>query len=441
MRIRVVASGVVAAAICIFALWFPWYVVYPASVAPDWPYLEQADIFPAWFETGVMIFCGVTLFAFGWVSARWSWAGNWRDSLLAGAGAGLIAGCLIYDFIGAFHFGLLGQEDILKAYSTELTQTEGITLMIDAISKSAYYMYAYFLISVLSSALVSGLGGLLSAIEAEDVWGSSPRNPEGWLFRLSAYNLSIHGAAWTIVALAAVLVLQESVVNAAIKNDLREIDTLPIFISLSVYLVCLAMTLFPLSITWGWAVRAWKTAGIWRVLYALWVGVTFLIIVNLFVGFIRNGSIFYSFPMDGIALPYDWIFTFIVLVIGFIVGLLFPPVMVSDSRYRASDWLGYALTQGVFGGTQIFISIPAYSFVLVMITIVNIPHLVESGVVDQTPTQQITALFGLLTGIVTGGMLISMLGSLLFAGFISLIRRLFRIETVPLSQETPVSQD
>ncbi len=442
MRIRVVVSGVFAAAICIFSLWFPWYVVYPASVAPDWPYFSTPNTLPAWFEMAVIVFCGVTLFAFGWVSARWNWSKNWRDSLLSGAGAGLVAGCLIYDFIGAFHFALLGQEEILKAYFVELSQAEGISLMIGAVSKSAYYLYAYFFVAAFVSTILGGLGGLVSAIEAEDVWGTPPREPQGWLFRLSAYNFSIHGAAWTIVALAAILVLQESVVNAAIKNDLHKIDTMPVFISLSVYLACLTMTLFPLGMTWGWAIRSWKTAGIWRVLYVFWVGGTFSIIVYLFVGFIRNGSIFYNFPVNGMALPYDWIFTFVILVIGLSVGLLFSSTGIdSDWHYRTSDWLGYALTQAVFGGTQIFISIPAYAFVLTMITVVNIPHLVESGVVEQTPSQQIVTLFSILTSVLVGGMLFSMVGGLIFAGFISLIRKVFKIEGATTIQNAAVLQD
>ena len=82
MRIRVVLSGMVAAAFCILALWFPWYVMWPASVAPDWPYLNFAGTFPAWLETGVVIFCAFTLFTFGWISARWNWARNWHARLL-----------------------------------------------------------------------------------------------------------------------------------------------------------------------------------------------------------------------------------------------------------------------------------------------------------------------------------------------------------------------
>lgn len=438
MRIRVVLCGIVAAAACILALRFPWYIVYPTNVAPDWYYLEFARGLPIWLETGVLIFCGFTLFTFGWVAARWTWAGNWRDSLLSGAGAGLIAGCLIYDFIGAFYYGLLGQENVLKAYSAQLTETKGMTLLIDAIASSAYYLYSNFLIVVVSCGVLCGVGGLASAFDVGDVWGSSPRNPEGWLFRLTAYTLSVNGAVWTIVALAAVMVLQDSVTDIVIKNNLSGLSTMPVFITFTVYMVGLAMTLFPLSITWGWTIRSWRSAGLWRALYALWVVATFLMTAPIFVNFIRNGSVFFDFPINGIALPYDWIFTFLALVAGLAVGLLSPPTIAPDSRYRASDLLGYALAQGILGGTQIFISIPAYAFVLTLITIENIPHLLQTGIVEKSPTQQIVFLFKLMTSTVEFSMLVCLLGGLLFAAIISLIRKFLKIAPVTPAQGVPV---
>jgi hypothetical protein len=282
MRIRVVLSGVSAAVICIFVLRFPWYVQYPASLDADWLYADAAANLPPWVETGALFFCAFTIFTFGWVAARWNWENNWRGSLLAGAGAGFLAGCLVYDFIGAFHYSLLAHEEILQAYFVTLTETQGITLVVEGVSKAAYFIYLNFLAVITSAAVLGGLGGAVSAFDAEDVWGSSPRNPDGWLFRLPAYTLVATGAACAIVAYAAFIVLQESITEAAVKGNLRELDTMPIYISLLAYLVCLAMALFPLGLTLGWAIRAWKTAGTWRVLYALWVGGALLAVGSLY---------------------------------------------------------------------------------------------------------------------------------------------------------------
>lgn len=146
MRIRVVSSGIVSGVFCLIALWFPWYMVEPAGIVPDWAYQNEAASFPDWLPTAVYAFCGLTIFAFGWVAARWNWSKTWRSSLLAGAGSGLIAGCIIYDFIGAFRFGVLGQEEILKVFYREVGETEGLTLLVDAISQTANMIYVNFIL-------------------------------------------------------------------------------------------------------------------------------------------------------------------------------------------------------------------------------------------------------------------------------------------------------
>lgn len=262
MRIRVVLSGIVSAAICVIALWFPWYMMEPANIAPDWAYVDEAAILPAWLSTGMLVFCGLTLFAFGWVSARWNWAGNWRDSLLAGAGAGLIAGCLIYDFIGTFHFGLSGQEAVLRAFYTEVDDVTGLTLFVDSITETATQLYFNFLLTVAACALLSAMGGLASAVDAGDTWGRPPRAPDSWLFRIPAYSLTLTGCLWMIVTIAAFSVLQEVVIDAVVENELSGLNSFPVLISFSAYSVGWVLIFLPMSVTWGWLLRSWRSAGL-----------------------------------------------------------------------------------------------------------------------------------------------------------------------------------
>ena len=100
MRIRIVLSGIAAGIISLVALWFPFYAVEPAKFISDWTYAKFAATLPDWFTLAVVAFCGLVIFVFGWIAARWNWSENWRASLISGGGAGLLAGCLIYDFIG-----------------------------------------------------------------------------------------------------------------------------------------------------------------------------------------------------------------------------------------------------------------------------------------------------------------------------------------------------
>lgn len=432
MRIRIVSSGIVSGVFCLIALWFPWYMIEPAGIVTDWTYQNEAATFPGWLPNGVYLFCALTLFAFGWVAARWNWSKTWRSSLLAGAGSGLIAGCIIYDYIGAFRFGILGQADILKVFYREVGETEGITLLVNAIVSSANLIYFNFIMILVGSLVLAGLGGLASSLDLEDVWGKPPRDADEWLFRLPAYTLSVTGVACFIVAIAVFSILEESATNVMVKGNLTGLNAPPAFILIASYIGCLAMVMPPIGLTWGWIFRAWKAAGLWKFLYVVW-----LILTILFTGWLLQNF----FVQGRTALLIDMLSIFPVLFIpavviggltlGMVCGVLSEPVAPTVAKYHFYDWLGYALTQGILGGTQVFMSVTAYALVLTLVAIENIPHLMQTGLVDLSPGQQVIQLFRVMSGIVQGTMLICAVGGWLFALIVLLFRKFLKIKPVP----------
>lgn len=223
-----------------------------------------------------IIFCGVTIFAFGWVAARWNWSLTWRSSLLAGCGAGLLAGCLIFDFIGAFWFGLKGQEEVLRNYYTLLTEHQGLTILVNVITQTAVSIYLNFWAVVSACTFVGALGGLASAMDVKDVWGSAPREPANWLFRLSAYSLKLNGLLNIIVTIAVLTILPERVEKAMLESNMMGPTTLPPdIIAWLGYFTGTMMIFLPLGLTWAWLVRDWRTAGYGRILSAAWLVGTF----------------------------------------------------------------------------------------------------------------------------------------------------------------------
>lgn len=429
MRIRAALSGIIAGVFCLIALWFPWYMVEPARLAPDWSLLRQARSFPGWLPTAVTIFCGLTIFAFGWVSARWNWSKTWRSSLLAGAGSGLIAGCIVYDFIGAFHFGLLGQAGILGSFYEDMGEIEGLTLIVNSITDSATLLYLNFIAVVFAGTVSGALGGLASSIDLEDVWGGSPRDPDPWLFRIPAYTLPLTGLGWMILMIAALTVLQENLVDTVIKNDLRNLNSFPAFILITAWLACLTMILPPIGMTWGWIVRDWRRAGLWRVLYGIWLAVSLYLTGWIFYRFILAGNASFVFDAFG-PFPFWFIWAVAVgsIVIGASAGLLSAPATSSGGRYRPADWFGYALTQGILGGTQALISVPAFALVVVMITLENIPHLTRTGLVQYSPAQQIIKLFDAMTVAAEVSILVCAVGGWIFALLILSMRKFLKIK-------------
>ena len=439
MRIRVVISGVISGAFCLAALWFPWYMAHPSTITADWAYREQAAALPDWLPTAITVFCGLTIFAFGWVAARWNWSKTRRDSLLAGAGAGLIAGCIIYDLLGAFHFGLMGQEDILRSLSSEVDQIQGLTLLVDGITESANLLYLNFILVIFACVIAGGLGGLASAFDLEDVWGSLPRSPEGWLFRIPAYSLTVTGLGCLIVMIAALTVLEEKTREIAIENNLAGLTTFPTFLLITAYLAALIMILSPMAVTWGWIARSWKNAGWLRILHVFWLVLSAGLTFWLLRGFVSYGGFSFLFDMGPFPYWFVWVTVILSAGMGFLAGYWSPENSASDPKYRASDWLGYALTQGILGGTQLFISVPAYAFVLTLITVVNIPHLTQTEIVDSTSAEQIAQLFGIMSASAQGLILVSAIGGW-FLGLIVLgFRKLARVRPAIPKQEPDVN--
>lgn len=430
MRIRVVASGIVAGAFCLIALWFPWYVVHPAEITSDWGYQPDAAKMPDWLPAVVGVFCGSTLFASGWVAARWNWSKNRRDSMLSGAGAGLVASCLIYDFLAAFHFGLLGQEEILTAFYSEMDMLRGLTLVSDGIAQSASYLYLNFIAILLGGLFVGALGGLASSIDLEDVWGKPPREPDGWLFRLPAYSLTITGSLSLIVVIAALSILQKTVIDMVVENNLSGIRLPPVFITLSAYLAAAVVIFLPMSLTWGWIARSWKGAGLWRMLYGIWLALTILFAGWVIRAFLALGEAAYLFNAGPYPLPLLWALTVLIIAAGFVGGYLSTARTAGESKYQAADWFGYVLTQGILGGTQIFASFFAYGLVLTLVTVENIPHLIQAGIVPYSPAQQITRLFKMMSGFAQGLIVISAIGGWMFGLTILLFRKFLKIKTV-----------
>ncbi len=434
MRIRVVSSGIVSGVFCLIALWFPWYMIEPAGFVQDWSYQNEAASFPEWLAMAVYGFCALTIFSFGWVAARCNWAKTWRSSLLAGAGSGLIAGCIIYDFIGAFRFGMLGQVEILKVFYQEVGETQGLTLLVDAISQTANLIYINFIVVVLASVILGALGGLASSLDLEDVWGKPPRNPDPWLFRLPAYSLSLTGYLCLIVMIAALVLLQESVVNVGIENELTSVSVPPIFLTFIACLGCIAMILPPVTMTWGWGMKAWKTAGLWKWLYGAWLAVTALIVGSVVNNLVRYSGARFVLTMTG---PY---FAFLTggvvigaLLLGFLSGFISEPAAPTTEKHKFYDWLGYALTQGILGGTQLFMSVTAYALVLTLVTIENIPHLTQIGTVELSPAEQVIQLFKVMSGAAQGVMLVSAVGGWLFALIVLLFRKFLKIKPAPVA--------
>ena len=392
--------------------------------------------------TGLYIFTGLVIFLAGWIAARWDWSTTWRESLLAGAGAGLLAGCLLYDFTVGAWAGLAGNQQILQNFSKPLTNDEGILLLSVTIYATGWQVYRAFFICLLSATLIGALGGLLSATDG-DGWGFCAEKGSEWLLRIPAYTLTATGAVMFVITTATISILPQLISDAVQKIN-RENVYIESQLGLGLlglnipYWIGYGMIVLPLLISTGWMLRNWKGATpagrIFSILWFFgWIGAAVFFGKDFIPGFVQ--TILMMFDPNFLTLFFILIIILIPAIIGLSFGLLKnPPAVHPERNTSAGDWFGYAVTQGILGGTQILAGLAVFAIVLTQITIINIPHLTNEGVVTSEPLAQIQSLYRIMGGVASGVIIGSALLSLIFGGFAALVRRL-----IPVKRKAPAA--
>jgi hypothetical protein len=135
-------------------------------------------------------------------------------------------------------------------------------------------------------------------------------------------------------------------------------------------------------------------------------------------------------PARSVFSPLEIISLIFMLLVGTGLGL----IMEDDSEgfpYHPSDWFGYGLTYGILGGTQIIMGVVALALALTLIAIINIPHLITSGVVDKSPTDQVIYLHTIQYAASATAVLVSLLIGLIVAGSLSFTRTVMGVKDFP----------
>lgn len=434
MRVRIVITGCVAGAICYFALYSFYYKIETAKIVPGWPNLIQALVLPPWAPTVVFVFCGLILLASGWVAARWSWANTWHTSAAYGTSTGLLAGCLIYDFIGVYWFSVQSNSEILKNYYNPITEAQGTRILVESLIKTEMTLYPNFIWCVLICATLGALGGFASAIDLKDRWGTHPRNPAGWLFRLPAYLLMFSGILNLIVTIAVMETFTDKLLNTIVQMkqkygiELEHILNKTDFLQFN-YLVCWFFAILPAGIIVGWFIRLYRRGGSLNLLSITGVVIMFVSIL-LIIWFVAPGMFSPQVISAAMAMALA-----IAALLATWVG-----VMTRDESegfpYHSSDWVGYLIGYGILGGTQIIMGVVAFSLPAALIGIINIPHLITGGIVDKNPVSQVTYLFGIQIWAAIASMAVSAVIALIIVNLVSFIRGAFDIRETYHPQES-----
>ena len=333
------------------------------------------------------VLSALVILAGGYVAARLEWARTWQRAIPRGVHVGLLAGCLAYLFSGAgAAAGIFGQKEILLGLNAPIaSESAGIGLLAQGVVNTAVWTQVMFWVIMVPSVLLGAFGGLLSLIEKSPGWmlEPAPKNPD--LERLVVYSVGVFGVI-NLVILVAVMTLLPGVTQKAIlenKTSTNGFLAPPSFI-LILPLITAVIGLIPsVILSIKWAIQAWGQPGErFKVKTWLWIIGVFallLLLVNLYLALaVVGGSAIiialavWAFRQKGTS----------------------PQSSAGSFRPNTPlDYLASALTQGILCGTLTTVSMVAYSLSLVLIAIVDIPHLTLSGAVESTASEQILSLY------------------------------------------------
>jgi hypothetical protein len=327
----------------------------------------------------------VTL-AGGYIAARLEWAKTWQRAVSCGVNSGILAGCLAYMLSGASAAaGVLGQKEILLSLDRPIaSESAGIGLLVLGVVNAAVWTQVIFWLIMIPSLALGAFGGLLSLIEKSPGWISEPASKKPDLERVVVYSFGSFGI-FNLVIFIAVMALMPGITQRAIlENQVPTSGLLatPSFIMI-LPLVTAAASLIPcLILAIKWALEAWDQPGE-RFRVKVWLGT-----LGLFALLLLLVKLYLALAVIGV-------FAVIALAIWVLrrKRTPTPPATEFFKPYTPLDYLASALAQGILCGTLPAVLSIAYALSLVLIAIVDIPHLTLTGVVNSSAREQVLSLY------------------------------------------------
>lgn len=415
MKSRAIYSGVIGSFLVIAPLWMIMYYIWPSRIQ------EEASL-PTLFEIGGYLLIVFFIFGTGYVSAKWNWVTTRLEAMLDGGASGLIIGCICFLLVGGAGMGLMGNRVILQDIDKTISNENlGISHLVFSIISTARWTYLGFWAFVILGVVFGALGGIASRVKDLPGWGKMPHEKPKWLFRLPSYTLVFSGILNMIITMAALIPLRDSLSKT--YDQVRDLLPASSFPDLIYYLGSLtaAMTfVIPLVVTMGFVLADWESRQSKRGLSYAWIVMCMLTLLSLFIfiGF-RNFGLIAILLIPGFGIMY-----FVLRVSMKLVRKI--PV----EKYSLADWVAYVLLQGILGGTQIYIGALPFALSLVLIGVVNVPHLTLSGAVDQSLRSQVDSLFSVSSA--SGLMLMMLSGAfgLLTAWVVLFVRNFFFMKII-----------
>ncbi len=406
MRLKTVFSGILAGVGLYFSLMRLAYDSLPAKFITGWR-TPVWDGVPSETQIALVVygFAALSLMIGGWLAATWNKTQRLDDALAAGAGAGLIAGALGFSLVGGAWAGLLAQGEIYLNLGRNLSEKEGYQLILNEVSQTASQTPIMFWQFMIPAILLGTLGGFLAVLETRKEWKTVPRLESGWLYRLPAYTLTISGLVSFVMMFVVVNALQESATETLFNNMLAAPDLPPQVMLFVTSLTAIPLFLVPFLISLVWLLKGGKENQKNWVLSVLWV-----LVLGASVYYLSNNIFQYMLNLSALLdlKTFLGIWFAATLILGSIFLLTRTP-HDEKVRFSGADWLGFALTQGILGGTQFMSGTVSFALSLVFITGTNIATLLNQPTdeLPSPPIEQVKELFRIQQGatlVIIGGM-------------------------------------
>lgn len=357
--------------------------IWPRYIAPQF---VTPGINPDLAWVGYAL-AALLIFASGYASARLEWSRSWKDAVQTGVGAGLLAGSLAYLLSSASAAsGLMGQKEILLSIPRTIANDhEGLKLLIQGVVNTIVWVQVFFWVFLLSSIILGGLGGLFSRLEGPGGWGKAPAPKALFLSRLTVYPLGFFAIFNLAITFAGMGLMPDTIARTV--ENVGAVDglllpvwatfVLPLITAMVFLIVCLILIMQSLFQSWQHSEKRFPMK----------------------IALVLSGLVMLPLIVT-VSYQLAWLILATLVVIGLVLWFaqrLQPPNIDKEAGetqpYSLLDVLASALTQGIVSSVAGIGSLVAHALTLVLIAVVNIPHLTKSGPLESTAQEQIASLY------------------------------------------------
>jgi hypothetical protein len=331
----------------------------------------------AWVGYGL---ASILLFSGVYVASKLEWPRSRGHSMRLGAISGFLAASTVYLFSGAPAIaGALGSKEIFLSTLRRIeSEREGILLLANGVTSSAWWGYGVFWGILLGGIFLGSLGGLLTGLEGGPGWGKPPAYKGGHLNRMVVYAVGFFAVMSLLFSNATYALLSEQTIQTLKEHSAPGLETAQSILWLPIASNEIWIAICAYFAIW-WVFEDWQNPELrrrTRVKIALFAALMILFYLsNINLGLLT------TIILTAIAL--------LIVIIRLMQTSSPPEEPQTSQKFLFHDYASASLAMSISLVALLMGSVISHAYSMVAFIIPNVEHLTLSGPPETDIHQQI----------------------------------------------------